>query len=260
MNNFQKSIKLIAITLAILIISSIINLMLFALNAVTDISKISSVKIDYSETFDNIQNINVNVNASKVYIKEGSTFKVDAAYNNLSVTTVNNTINIVEHKKIRSKNSNIINIYVPYKLDTLTIENGIGKLNIDNILAKDFKFIQGVGSLRINNSKFDNSSIHGGVGNIRINKSYLNDLNLDAGVGSVYIKGDITGNSIIENGIGEINLLLNNKDDYKIHSTKGIGKITVDDINQVNDSTYGNGINKIKIDGGIGSIKVKFNN
>ena len=79
------------------------------------------------------------------------------------------------------------------------------------------------------------------------------------GIGKVEINADIKGNSTISCGIGELILdLLGNKDDYQVIVDKGVGSVKVDGIKKKDDSIYGNGLNKINIDGGIGTIHVDF--
>ena len=69
----------------------------------------------------------------------------------------------------------------------------------------------------------------------------------------------VTGNSRISAGIGEINLtLIGNKEDYQITADKGIGSIKIENQECSSNTTYGSGYNKIKIDGGIGSIIVDY--
>ena len=41
---------------------------------------------------------------------------------------------------------------------------------------------------------------------------------------------------------------------------KGLGKATINGNNVKDDNTYGNGINKIDINGGIGNIEINFKN
>ena len=117
----------------------------------------------------------------------------------------------------------------------------------------------GAGILTITNSNFNNADIDGGAGKITINSSTLNNLDMDAGVGEVEIEANITGDSEINCGVGEVNItLLGNKDDYSIRTEKGIGSIKINNENQESNSVYGNGSNKIELEGGVGSISVSF--
>ena len=63
----------------------------------------------------------------------------------------------------------------------------------------------------------------------------------------------------INAGIGNLELnIQDNKENYTIKADKGIGYIKRDGKEVADDVTYGDGENNIKIDGGIGSIKIDF--
>ena len=67
------------------------------------------------------------------------------------------------------------------------------------------------------------------------------------------------GSSIINSGIGDSKItLIGGMDDYKVRINKGIGDAIVDDKVVSNNTTHGNGPVKVNIDGGIGSIVVKY--
>ena len=87
----------------------------------------------------------------------------------------------------------------------------------------------------------------------------MNNLDLDMGVGKLSLTSKLTGNNKIDSGVGAIDLsLIGSLEDYKISLDKGIGKATISGEDMKDDYTYGTGINKIDIDGGIGSINIDF--
>lgn len=115
------------------------------------------------------------------------------------------------------------------------------------------------GKLEIANCKFNETKIDAGAGETKIISTSLNDLRLDAGVGRIEIDGEITGESKIACGIGETDIKLEQDEgEYKIIAEKGIGSLKIKGQEQGTETTYGNGKNIIKIEGGIGSIKVDF--
>ena len=79
------------------------------------------------------------------------------------------------------------------------------------------------------------------------------------GVGKVDIDAKLTGYNKFKTGVGAFNLNLKGfKTDYQFEINKGLGKVLIGN-QEVNDNTiFGDGANIIKIDGGIGMIKVKF--
>ena len=79
------------------------------------------------------------------------------------------------------------------------------------------------------------------------------------GVGKFEVTSAITGNSKINSGIGNLELnIQGNKENYTIKADKGIGSIKIDGKEIADDVIYGEGENIIKINGGIGSINVDF--
>ena len=70
----------------------------------------------------------------------------------------------------------------------------------------------------------------------------------------VWIYGE--NNELIENDLPPY--LIGDSDMYEIHAEKGIGDIKIDDVSVADNSTTGNGENKINIEGGVGSVDIKL--
>lgn len=67
----------------------------------------------------------------------------------------------------------------------------------------------------------------------------------------------LKGNNKIEAGIGELKINLKDSiDNHRFDVNKGIGSIKVNNNEISNNTIYGTGVNLLKIDGGIGSIKI----
>lgn len=267
MNGFQKTIKIFAILLAIMIIFSIVRAVTFGLSLVTDIGFEDNNGKDFSEVYKDVESIDVKIASSNILIKSGDEFKVVAnnVRSSFSSKLHDGTLKISDKKEwfINNHNAAEIIIYIPKNtnLEELNIESGAGKIEIENGSANTFEINQGAGLLKISNSKFNNVNIEGGVGSTEILSSILNDLYLEAGVGSIDIEAEITGKSKIECGVGQINLLLKGDESlYSITTEKGIGTIKINNERQSNNQVYGNGKNKIKINGGVGEIRINFNN
>ena len=130
--------------------------------------------------------------------------------------------------------------------------------DISSLNMKNGNFNLGAGKFTCGNLNVENELIvDGGTGKIDINSGNINNMKLDMGVGSISITATLTGSSNIDGGVGSINLTLKDSiDNYKIHASKGIGSIKLNDKEIKNETTIGNGDNSIKIDGGIGSIKI----
>lgn len=265
MTNLQKIIKIGAICLAIIIIINIFSLLISVFTTFTDINLYTDEGETYKEEYSNVEKIEIDAISSSIIIEEGSTFEVTATNVNKSFSSnlKNKTLKIEENNNFLNlnKTNGKIVITVPTNtiLDELSIDTGAGKFTINNIKAREFDLSHGAGLLEITDSAFYETDIDGGAGKITITNTTLNNLELDSGVGQVDIEAFITGNSQISCGVGELNLkLLGNEEEYSIRTEKGIGTIKINNTEQKNGAIYGNGSNKLEIEGGVGSINIDF--
>ena len=263
MTKFQKIIKLIAIGLAITITINIVSLVIYLLSIFINVN--NDEKTTFNEVYNDVERIEIDGVSSSITIKTGNQFKVEAINIERGFTSKlkNKTLKIEENSSwlgINNGNGSII-ITIPAGniLKELSIDTGAGKFIIDSIEAKEFDIDHGAGTLEITNSKFDKADIDGGAGAIAITNTNLNNLDLDSGIGTVEIEAFITGLSQISCGIGGIAVtLLGDESDYTIKTAKGIGSIKINNIEQSNDLVFGNGSNKLEIEGGIGNININF--
>ena len=104
-----------------------------------------------------------------------------------------------------------------------------------------------------------NVEIDAGAGNITIDCACLNNLDLDMGVGDLNITSKLTGKCDIDFGVGEADItLIGSSDDYRIRLDKGIGNATLEGENMKNGTYYGDGVNLLEMDGGIGKVTIDF--
>ena len=256
MSEGQKWIKIGAIALAVFIILIIINAILLIFGIIGGFNRGTK---DFTERYTNINNIEIDVNASSINIVKGDSFLVEAkgVSDNFRVNNKRNTLEIEEDAFwFFNNNSGEITIYVPSDLNKLVIDGGSGEILIEDITTNKLELDLGAGLININNSTFNNSDIDGGVGVLNANNTTFTNLSLDSGVGEVNISGNIYGNSEIDGGIGEINLNLTNESLYRFIVDKGLGDITVNGTSI--SGTYGNGENVIDIDNGIGAVNITF--
>ena len=79
------------------------------------------------------------------------------------------------------------------------------------------------------------------------------------GIGELHYTGTLTGNSKVDYGVGETNLTLTGSEkDYQIILDKGVGDAIVNGMSMGDNSTYGNGVNRIEVDGGVGDLNIMF--
>lgn len=266
MTEFQKIIKALAIALGVFIIASIaMGIVRFGslfLNFRFDGGKRVSGEI--TENLEGVTNLDISLEATNLEIEVGDKFKITRidTSDNFHIINKNDGTLRIEESGItfwNSKAAGTLKVEIPTSsyLDSLDISMGAGKISIDGVEVPDFELEQGAGTVDISNCKFDKVKFEGGAGKIDIKSSTLNDLDLETGVGSANIEAYILGNSKIEVGVGSMNLtLLGGMDNYMVFAEKGIGSINVDGESYT--SPVGTGLNKINIEGGVGSINVKF--
>lgn len=283
MKEFQKIIKYASIAfglyLAVSIIGGIVAIVvsiftgIYGVNYLTDNlqdalkSNDSNVDIiDENQELEQFSKMELEISTANLTVKsEGNSYRVEK-YQIPKNTKIESKDGVLEIKneKIFNKNDSksSITVYIPenVELDDVAIEIGAGTVNIAEIKAKNVDFDFGAGNVELENiSVNNNTKIQCGAGQVIIKKSELTNANIDAGVGKLSYLGELKGNSKISCGVGSVQLdLIGDSDMYEIHAEKGIGDIKIDDVSVADNSTTGNGENKINIEGGVGSVDIKL--
>ena len=271
MTSAQKVIKYIAIAFACLLVVAIIS---GILSAFYSLSGFLGLGVDDKENSEmittNFENYNVNqldieISASELIIKNGDSLKIETNNDNITFKEENNKLQIKEkkHKWFSiNKNQKLI-LYLPENInfENVNIKTGAGRVNIETIKTETLVFKLGAGEAEIKELNVTKDcKIEGGAGKFSILSGSINNLNLDMGVGETNLNTILTGKNEIDAGVGELNInLQNGKENYTITAEKGIGNIKIDGKNISNRNVYGDGINTIDVDGGIGNININFN-
>ena len=276
MTTAQKVIKYLATAFAVFLIITIISAILSGVYAL--LSALGLIHTNKDIVTENLKVISKEV-------KEVTTLKIDLAYTNLDiktgddfkVETNNSKITFEENNgsvKIKEENRNWLNnnnmssnliIYIPedmIAIDETKIQTGAGKINIENLNTQSLYFELGAGDAYIENViATGETKIDGGVGKTELKSCEINNLKANLGMGEFTFSGKLTGKSKIDSGVGAINIdLIDNKNNYKIDVSKGLGNVTLDGQKLETDRVYGIGENYLDIDGGIGEIKIDFEN
>lgn len=273
MSEGQKVIKYIAIAFAIFLTVNIIGGIITAFACIAGVTGIVSISnntenmVDFSESYTQVEQIQIECKLSNLSIEQGDEFKVEA-------TTIEDKFECenkdgilkIREKEFRFFRNNVsdsnITVYIPEneKLTNVKIETGAGKVTIEKLSTDKLKLDLGAGSVKISDINVEKEAkINGGVGKVKIENSILNNLELDCGVGEFEMTAKLIGNTDIDCGVGRLEVnLIGNEDDYKISAKKGLGSFTIKSKEIQNDTTYGNGENYIKIEAGVGSTAVKY--
>lgn len=283
MKEFQKIIKYASIAfglyLAVSIIGGIVAIVVSIFTGIYGVSYLtdnlqdalksndSNVEIiDENQELEQFSKMKLEISTANLTVKsEGNSYRVEK-YQIPKNTKIESKDGVLEIKneKIFNKNDSksSITVYIPenVELDDVAMEIGAGTVNIAEIKAKNVDFDFGAGNVELENiSVNNNTKIQCGAGQVIIKKSELTNANIDAGVGKLSYLGELKGNSKISCGVGSVQLdLIGDSDMYEIHAEKGIGDVKIDDVSVADNSTIGNGENKINIEGGVGSVDIKL--
>lgn len=257
-------IKALAYLLAFFIITTMVTSLIFAVNLFAGSNSQMEMQSIYKDD-KIINNLDISLKATSLEIVDSKEFSVDTNNAKIKITYENGTLKIHE-KGTPSFNTSdlVLKISLPStsNFKTVKIEMGAGKTHIANLNTDILDLNLGAGKNLLEQLEVNNQTkIESGAGLTEILAGTLNNVDFDLGVGKVFINASILGNSKIECGVGAVELnLLGNQEIYQVNVEKGIGSINVANKIYNNDDTIGNGNNHLKIEGGIGSIKVEFTN
>lgn len=265
MTTLQKVIKYLAIAFAIFLTVSIIGGILGAVGLFGGLfsgEAVSDEVTAYSLTAQ-IRNLDIQINAADLYIKEGDTFSVESNLKHLKVEENNGLLTIQETKIFAGVYTDaVLTVYVPAGtvFDNIKLTTGAGRLTVGKLSSETLNFEFGAGDVSIDSLvAMKSADIEGGAGRITIAGGALKDLELEMGVGQLNLTSALSGNCQLDLGVGESNIMLmGDKEDYELDLEKGIGSISIDGKNVSDYGSSGNGTNKVEINGGVGSINVRF--
>ena len=265
MKPWQKAVKYLAMVFAVFLCVNILGGILSIAGIFINDDEDNPGDMKEYSVNETVNKLEIDISAADFKIVCGSGFSIKSNIDKLKIYEKDGYLKISEKwhgwlANIRN-NSNII-LTVPYGtvFDDADIETGAGSEDIDALSADKLKLSLGAGKVHINElNAFYEAEIDGGVGELVIKNGNLNNLELDMGVGQLNFTGGIKGNSSVDNGIGSSYFTLaGSKDDYRIHIDKGIGSARIDGEKMKDGDVYGQGNNRIDIDGGIGKINIEF--
>ena len=224
------------------------------------------VVLDETKTYEitsEIHSLDVQISAADFKIVSADEFFVESNLKFLSVSEKDGVLKIVDEAKSNSNYSNAtLTLYVPNGIvfNDVDIETGAAKMTVDTLSASSMELKLGAGDVRFESLNASSEvDIKGGAGQITVVSGTLNDLSLEMGMGELNLTAAVLGESDLKFGVGESNVtLIGSKDDYKVDIEKGLGNITVDGKTVTDFGGSGNGQNHIEIEGGVGTINLKF--
>lgn len=215
------------------------------------------------EVVGSVSTLCVQVNAGEITIEKSDAFSVESNLKYLSVSEESGVLKIIDNAKSTSRyNGAKLKLVIPngVTFETVTIKTGAGNVVVDEISTNQLSLMLGAGNMSANAlNSYVSTSIKGGAGELSVFGGTLSNLSLEMGVGELNLTSALNGANNLKLGVGESNVnLIGGADSYKIETLNGIGSITVNGNSVPNSTTIGSGKNTVKIEGGVGAIKVTF--
>jgi len=271
MTKLQRVIKYFAIALAVFLTVSIVLGIVRIVVGVAGINKLfsgTSANVDMPGTkYENeIQSLEIEMVSVELTIQSGDEFAVETASKNITQRERNGKLTIEENQIIsfgmNKSESLVIAIPEDMEFESVKIDAGAGNIEIEALKTKELELDLGAGEVSVRELvTTKETDIDGGAGSITIQSASLHNLDFDMGIGEVRLVSEITGNSDIDFGVGETNItLLGDLNDYQIRMNRGLGEATLDGEHMKDDVWYGEGSNRIEMDGGVGAVAIAFEN
>lgn len=176
------------------------------------------------------------------------TFKIDIEENENSVEIFSDDVDEANFNSWRAD----INIKVPSSMD-IFVKHGVGGVRIENVNSSN------------------EISIDFGVGELQLVNIGAPEFNVDAGVGEVFIQNLSADSANIDIGVGELDFRLVGESNFKIDASVGIGELAINgydypgtriekhgffskDANLI----MGNGDDYLVLQVGMGELRLKF--
>lgn len=269
MTTTQKIIKYVAMGLAIGLIVAIfsgIGQVIIGISLLTDFAERDDTIGEMTEyaISQNIDSIEIFVDTANLIFEVGDEFSVHSNFNKMEIEDKDGKLSINEksHNVFDVGNNGTITVFVPEdeQLDKLSVSTGASSVSVAFLNCRKLNFNLGAGNVSITDIDVtEKAEIDCGIGELRIQNGDINNLELSHGVGKADINAVITGNSEVEAGIGDLRINIPaDKTLYTVEAESGIGPVKLDGERVENEIIIGNGKNFLKLDGGIGSVRLSF--
>lgn len=277
MTGFQKFIKYAAIAFGIYLSITIILVLLGIARGFVGASRNDEFKDltrdreeyhteNITRTYENIKNLEINVEETELIIKNGDTFRIDGTNipDRMEIKQDGDRLKVSDEELPSdfSDENMVVTIYVPedIKLDTIDLEINyvpadIQKLNTANLKLDIYNNYCEIDEIIADNMEFKNEE-----GNLDIYDAEIERLLFDSESGVEDVSLDITGNAEInlEYSYTDMNLI-GTQEDYQINAKNQSGNTYIDgETITTNAETRGSGNAKINIDNVNADIFINF--
>lgn len=277
MTGFQKFIKYGAIAFGIYLSITIVFVLLGIARGFVGASRNDEFKDltrdeeeyhteNITRTYENIKNLEVNVEETELIIRNGDTFRIEGTNipDRMEIKQDGDRLKVSDEElpSSFSDENMVVTIYVPeeIKLDTIDLEINyvpadIQKLNTTNLKLDIYNNYCEIDEIITDNMEFKNEE-----GNLDIYDAEVGRLLFDSESGVEDVSLDITGNAEInlEYSYTDINLI-GTQEDYQISTRNQSGNTYIDGETITNNAeTRGSGNAKINVDNVHADIFINF--
>lgn len=210
-----------------------------------------------------IHSLDFQIRAADLIIEQGDKFYIESNMKNLSVYEEDGVLIIIERIiAIPSLKKDILKICIPSNkvFEKVDISTGAGKISADYMSANSVELKLGAGKTQFEHLNAGSDiDIKGGAGDVIINDGSLNNLSTAMGAGKLSLTAALFGENDLKLGVGKTALtVIGSKNDYNLNIMSGIGKISINETNDVEMGNREKGHGSIKINGGVGEAKIVF--
>lgn len=270
MSVVQKIIKYFAIAFAFFLSFSIISALISVFMAFGNwldykkdgiFENLETIEILDADT---ISSLDIDVSGVNIWVKVGERLQVQTNSRDIQVKQRKDNLSIKGTEDSWDSKGRVYDLVIYFPVDftfqEVSINTGVGALSIEELSTKKMELDLGVGKVRIDKLiVFDQMKMDSGVGEVEIKDANLKNLDLNMGVGKFTLNAKLLGNCKVHHEVGEMVLnLIGGENDYQIHFNKGLGSVTIQEDEILDNQTIGVGSNYIDIDGGIGKIDIHF--
>lgn len=197
---------------------------------------------------DEFSNLVFDTTISNINVKTGDSYMVSYKCNKRLVPKIKSsgdTLTISQSKgaNYRKNTTSEITVTIPEgaALNKLSLDTGVGEVNLDALTAADAEFDTGIGDLYVTDCSFATCDVDGGTGNLSFENCAFDEMDIDGGTGNITVTSS------------------QSLDGYMMDLDSGTGDITIngndyDDEYEVNEHAK----KHLVIDSGLGDIEVKY--
>ncbi len=267
MTAWQKAIKYAALALAVLLIAVIILGIVSAVDGIAGIFRGESAAGDMEScnVGNDYERLYIDIKGGQLEIRTGDSFALKTNHKYLKVSGDGKQLSIRENDRVLKPSvyndvKVILTIPKGHVFDRVEITTGAGTVDIQALEADYVNLELGAGEVTVDRlAAYKASQIETGAGRLTLENGDLQNLDLELGVGEVRIQGKFLGDCRVDMGVGQVTMeLLGSPEEYSVSMEKGIGQGTLDGKPMESDRTYGTGPNKLRVEGGVGSIDIDF--